>query len=267
MDNPLLPKRSANESVERMALAPRSVSRGPAKDNDPRSTPRSIWPSSSIGRASLSSAGKICSSRIDRFPFRAGATRVFAVIDTASKTGTDNDATTVTFFAYDTIGKIRLPILDSNIVQIEGAVLDLRLPEVFQTLEELARLCRARRGSLGVFLEDKNSGQSSCSRRCGGKCLRARLSRKLTAMGKDSERAISVSGYVHRGWSSTRTEPSKGLSSTNATAEITCWTKSRRLAAAPRQRGRTHLLAVRYASRSLSGIARAFSTTCANSLE
>ena len=37
---------------------------------------------------------------------------VFAVIDTASKTGTDNDATAVTFFAYDTLGKISLFILD-----------------------------------------------------------------------------------------------------------------------------------------------------------
>ena len=31
--------------------------------------------------------------------YRPGVTSVFAVIDTASKTGTDNDATAVTFFA------------------------------------------------------------------------------------------------------------------------------------------------------------------------
>ena len=36
---------------------------------------------------------------------------VFAVIDTASKTGTDNDATAVTFFAVDHIGRTPLLIL------------------------------------------------------------------------------------------------------------------------------------------------------------
>ena len=49
---------------------------------------------------------------------------VFAVIDTASKTGTDNDATAVTFFARDKTGKIPLFILDWDIIQIEGAMLE-----------------------------------------------------------------------------------------------------------------------------------------------
>ena len=91
-------------------------------------------------------------------PLPARCDAVFAVIDTASKTGTDNDATAVTFFTVDKIGKIPLLALDWNIVQIEGAILEAWLPEVFQTLEELARLCRARNGSLGAFIEDKNSG-------------------------------------------------------------------------------------------------------------
>jgi len=64
----------------------------------------------------------------------------------------------VTFFAVDKIGEIPLLVLDWNIAQIEGAVLETWLPEVFQTLEELARLCGARNGSLGAFIEDKNSG-------------------------------------------------------------------------------------------------------------
>ena len=61
----------------------------------------------------------------------------------------------------------------------------------------MARLCRARKGSLGAFIEDKNSGTILLQQACGGKCPRARSNLKLTAMGKD-ERAISVSGYVHR---------------------------------------------------------------------
>ena len=75
---------------------------------------------------------------------------VFAVIDTASKTGTDNDATAVTFFAIDKhFGGAPLLILDWDIVQIEGAILESWLPNIFDRLKELARLCHARSGSFG----------------------------------------------------------------------------------------------------------------------
>ena len=123
---------------------------------------------------------------------------VFAVIDTASKTGTENDATAVTYFALDKFGRIPLFILDWDIAQIEGATLETWLPTVFSRLEDLARLCGARRGSLGAFIEDRNSGtillQQAIRRRMSARAIDSRL----TAMGKD-ERAISVSGYVHRG--------------------------------------------------------------------
>jgi hypothetical protein len=130
-------------------------------------------------------------------PLPAKCDAVFAVIDTASKTGTDNDATAVTYFTRDTVGRIQLFILDRDIAQIEGAVLETWLPAVFRRLDELALACGARRGSLGAFIEDKNSGtillQQALRR---GMPARA-IDSKLTAMGKD-ERAISVSGYVHR---------------------------------------------------------------------
>src|SRR5262249_48899956 len=61
----------------------------------------------------------------------------------------------------------------------------------------LARLCRARFGAVGAWIEEKNSGTillQQAQRR--GMCAHA-IESKLTAMGKD-ERAISVSGYVHR---------------------------------------------------------------------
>jgi hypothetical protein len=35
---------------------------------------------------------------------------------------------------------------------------EIWLPKVFATLEEPARLCHARNGSIGAFIEDKNSG-------------------------------------------------------------------------------------------------------------
>ena len=123
---------------------------------------------------------------------------VFAVIDTASKTGTHNDATAVTFFAMRGGSTNQLMILDWDIAQIEGALLETWLPSVFGTLEELARLYRARNGSLGAFIEDKNSGTIVLqqARRRGLQAQEIEL--RLTAMGKD-ERAISVSGYVHQG--------------------------------------------------------------------
>ena len=64
----------------------------------------------------------------------------------------------MTFFAVDRVGRIPLLILDWDIVQIEGAMLETWLPLVFARLEELARLCGARRGSIGAFIEDQNSG-------------------------------------------------------------------------------------------------------------
>jgi hypothetical protein len=124
---------------------------------------------------------------------------VFAVIDTASKTGTDNDATAVTFFAQDkNSSRFPLMILDWDIAQIEGALLEKWLPTVFERLEELSRLCQARRGSVGAWIEDKNSGtillQQALRRQMPARAIES----QLTAMGKD-ERAIFVSGYVYRG--------------------------------------------------------------------
>jgi hypothetical protein len=132
-------------------------------------------------------------------PYPAHCDGVFAVIDTASKTGTDNDATAVNFLAVDQhFGSLPLFILDWDIVQIEGGTLETWLPTVFRRLEELAGACRARRGSLGAFIEDKNSGTILLqqARRRGMPALA--IDSKLAAMGKD-ERALSVSGYVHRG--------------------------------------------------------------------
>jgi hypothetical protein len=124
---------------------------------------------------------------------------MFAVIDTASKTGTEHDATAVTFFALDKLSRCApLLILDWDITQIEGALLETWLPMVFGRLEELSRQCGTRHGSLGAMIEDKNSGTILLqqARRRG---MRAEaIESKLTAMGKD-ERALSVSGYVYRG--------------------------------------------------------------------
>jgi hypothetical protein len=121
------------------------------------------------------------------------------VIDTASKTGTDNDGTAVTFFARDRdTGPYPLMILDWDITQIEGAILETWLPTVFERLEQLSRLCHARYGALGAWIEDKNSGTILLQQASRRQWPAHAIESKLTAMGKD-ERAISVSGYVYRG--------------------------------------------------------------------
>ena len=70
------------------------------------------------------------------------------------------------------------------------------MPKVFATLEELARLCHARNGSIGAFIEDKNSGTLLLQQALRRQMAARATDSKLTAMGKD-ERAISVAGYVH----------------------------------------------------------------------
>ena len=198
MDNPLLPKRAGNESGEDWRARRARFHEDLRKDNDPL-----VYAQEYLAQF-VDWSGVAFFSRekllVDNqpLPLPAKCDAVFAVIDTASKTGTDNDATAVTFFARDLVGKTRLLILDWDITQIEGAMLETWLPQVFARLEELARLCRARGGSIGAFIEDKNSGTILLQQARRRHMPALAIESKLTAMGKD-ERAISVSGYVHRG--------------------------------------------------------------------
>ena len=125
---------------------------------------------------------------------------VYAVLDTAVKTGMQHDGTAVSYWALEKLtGKPRLTLLDWDIVQIEGSLLEVWLPQVFSHLEELAKLTNARMGSMGAFIEDKASGTILLQQAQRRSWAAHSIDSKLTAMGKD-ERAISVSGYVYRQW-------------------------------------------------------------------
>ena len=123
---------------------------------------------------------------------------VFAVIDTAVKTGQEHDATAVSYWAFTRHGGHPLVCLDWDLVQIEGSLLETWLPNVFRRLEELCRVIRVRSGSAGAFIEDAQSGtillQQAMRRGLDAKPIES----KLTALGKDA-RAINVSGYVYQG--------------------------------------------------------------------
>ena len=130
------------------------------------------------------------------YPERTG--QIYAVIDTALKDGKEHDGTAVVYFAREKFFQPRLIILDWDIIQVEGALLEDWLPSVYARMTELSDMCRSREGVLGAFIEDKASGivllQQAKKRN-----LRAfALPSEMTALGKEG-RALSVSGYFHRG--------------------------------------------------------------------
>ena len=125
---------------------------------------------------------------------------VYAVIDTAVKGGKENDGTAIVYVAVDryTQNPYNLILLDWDIVQIDGEMLENWMPSVFSRLEELARLTNARQGVVGTFIEDAAAGSILIQQgRARGWNTHA-IDSGLTSVGKD-ERAISVSGYFHQG--------------------------------------------------------------------
>lgn len=123
---------------------------------------------------------------------------VFAVIDSAVKSGSENDGTGVVYCAYSKYVGTPLTILDWDIRQLEGAALEEWLPSVRERLEELAAKCGARLGVSGIHIEDKASGTILIQQAAKRNLPVHAIDSKLTQFGKD-ERAISVSGYVYRG--------------------------------------------------------------------
>jgi hypothetical protein len=198
MDNPLLPKRLANEDENAWLERRKQFQEELVKNNDPL-----VYAQEHLadfvdwsGVAFFNREKLLVNGHPSAYPTNCDG--VFAVIDTASKTGTENNATAVTYFAANRHTGVPLLILDWDIVQIEGATLETWLPSVSNRLEELSRMCRARAGSLGAWIEDKNSGTILLQQSRNRGMMANPIESKLTSMGKD-ERAFSVSGYVHRG--------------------------------------------------------------------
>jgi hypothetical protein len=122
---------------------------------------------------------------------------VFAVIDTAIKGGREHDGTAVIYCAVNQHFGTPLVILDWDIVQIDGASLELWMPSVFSRLDDLATATGARHGVIGTWVEDAAAGTILLQQGVNLGWNIHRIDSKLTALGKD-ERAISVSGYFHQ---------------------------------------------------------------------
>ena len=131
------------------------------------------------------------------WPYPARCDAVLVTIDSATKTGKEHDGTAACFWAYSRYPTPHTYLLDWDIAQIEGALLETWLPGIFKQAEMLAIQVGAAHGSLGAWIEDKASGMiliQQASKR--GWPARA-IDSKLTSLGKD-ERAINISGYVHK---------------------------------------------------------------------
>ena len=128
---------------------------------------------------------------------------VFSIVDSASKTNNEHDGTAVVWCAYTKNGGPngpvpKLVILDWDYHQIQGASLELWLPTVFTRGEELARLCKARLGSKGALIEDKDSGVILLQQAKNKRWPATPINSKLTALGKKG-RAFNASPYVAAG--------------------------------------------------------------------
>lgn len=126
---------------------------------------------------------------------------VFAVMDTAAKTGKNHDGVATTYFAVTKFGGCGYPlaVIDYDYRQLEGASLEAWLPSVQTVGEQMARDLGARQGYLGVWIEDASSGIILLQQQKNIKGSKAHaINSKLTSLGKDG-RALSVSGYVSTG--------------------------------------------------------------------
>lgn len=122
---------------------------------------------------------------------------VFATLDTAVKTGKSNDGTAVVFWAMDSYNQIPLVVMDWEYRQISGAVLEEVLPYIATRLEELSIQCGARSGNVGIFVEDKSSGQILIQQAARNGIDVVAIDSKMTAKGK-TERGLAMSHYVNR---------------------------------------------------------------------
>lgn len=82
---------------------------------------------------------------------------VFASMHATGRAGKDNDGVGVVYWAKGRRGQ-PLIVLDWEITELQGTLLETWVPDVYANLKRLAALVRARRGSVGVVVEEKGPG-------------------------------------------------------------------------------------------------------------
>jgi hypothetical protein len=198
-DNPVLPKRTLNESLTAWSERRQRTLADLIRDNDPLVYAQEYlaefvdW----TGVAFFSPDKWMLNGLPVSVPQQCDG--VFAVIDTAIKTGYEHDGTAVVYYAvHKSNPQWKVTILDWDIQKIEGASLEHWLPSVYVMLDGFAKQYSARAGTLGVYIEDKGSGTVLVQQARGRAWKAHAIDTALTSMGKD-ERALSVSGYHYQG--------------------------------------------------------------------
>lgn len=148
------------------------------------------------GSAFFSEVNLLVDGKPVEYPERCD--QVFATIDSALKDGVEHDGTAVCYWARNKIAGHPLILLDWDLLQIEGALLEEWLPTVNQRLEDFAQQTKAREGNTGIWIEDKASGIVLLQQAARRSLPTYPIDSKLTDLGKEG-RALSVSGYVYRG--------------------------------------------------------------------
>lgn len=123
---------------------------------------------------------------------------IFAIMDCAVKSGTDNDATAVVYFAYNKFFGAPLTVLDYEMYSIDAAMLEFLAPKILQKCEDYAAQFKARSGSMGMLVEDA-AGGSFLLQQAYAKAWPIRaIDSSLMMKGKD-ERAMIAGGPVYQG--------------------------------------------------------------------
>lgn len=124
---------------------------------------------------------------------------VFATIDTTLKGGEGKDGTSVLYWGLNTFDeKQPLTVLDWDLVELEGYLLDDWLSTVFHRLEAWAVETKAIRGAAGIYIEDKAVGTVLIQKAMSQGLDVYAIDSKLTALGKD-RRCILISDVVRDG--------------------------------------------------------------------
>jgi hypothetical protein len=124
---------------------------------------------------------------------------IFCTIDTGIKADAKHDATAVIYWSLNQYYKdTPLTVLDYDILQVPSDLLIDWMPGVYMRMEELARLCKARRGAIGAMIEEKGSGIVLLQQLNRRNMLATGINQKLVQLGKQP-RALNASGYVSVG--------------------------------------------------------------------
>lgn len=199
-NNPLLPKRRPGESAMDHALRRVAAIKSIQAKKPPMVFAQEFeaefvnW----SGTAFFEKTKMLSEDGKTGVPWPTNCDYVYAVIDTAVKTGSKNDGTAVCYFARNIYTGIPIVVLDWDIVQVAGDLQDIWLAQVYENLNRYAKRAGARQGVRGAFIEDKQTGSIllMAAARRGDPAYP--IPATVTAMGKDG-RAINASGPPYRG--------------------------------------------------------------------